>query len=399
MLVQHDHGGHSGWEGGVVTSIPRITFGIIVLNGEPFLRYNLRAIYPFAHQIIAVEGASLNAAHIATPDGHSLDGTLATLRAFQAEEDPDNKLRIVTAEDDGQPNGFWPGEKDQQSQAYARRATGDWLWQIDIDEFYQPDDMARVCDFLATHPNSSCVTFNAYHFWGGFDYLVEGGLFMSQNFQGEAWGAYRRVFKWGPGYQYVTHRPPTVADARGRNITPLNKRNLSRVPHGAPVLMYHYTNLFPKQVMPKGAYYASLGQPEVRAKFEAFEHPLNERSALHIYRHYGTYNWLRRFDGRHPPAVGAMIQDLRAGLYAAALRQTDDIERVLHSPRYRIATVVLGQIEWMRMQIGLARTFARNTVARQLAQLLPAALVSRLPKPLRTKVHSLAQEMVFLRNE
>ena len=35
---------------------PRVTFGIIVLNGEPFTRYCLRSLYPFAHQIIVVEG-------------------------------------------------------------------------------------------------------------------------------------------------------------------------------------------------------------------------------------------------------------------------------------------------------------------------------------------------------
>ena len=50
-------------------SIPRITFGIIVLNGEPFTRYNLQALYPFAHEIIVVEGASLRAAPAATPTG------------------------------------------------------------------------------------------------------------------------------------------------------------------------------------------------------------------------------------------------------------------------------------------------------------------------------------------
>lgn len=27
---------------------PRVTFGMIVLNGEPFVRYNLRALYRFA---------------------------------------------------------------------------------------------------------------------------------------------------------------------------------------------------------------------------------------------------------------------------------------------------------------------------------------------------------------
>src|SRR5512143_3284299 len=93
-----------------------ISFGIIVLNGEPFTRYNLRALYPFAHEIIVVEGAVQAAAGIATPDGHSTDGTLEALRRFKAEEDPEGKLQIVTRD------GFW-SEKDEQSQAYATRAT------------------------------------------------------------------------------------------------------------------------------------------------------------------------------------------------------------------------------------------------------------------------------------
>jgi hypothetical protein len=31
---------------------------MIVLNGEPSIRYNLRALYPFAHQIFLAEGAA-----------------------------------------------------------------------------------------------------------------------------------------------------------------------------------------------------------------------------------------------------------------------------------------------------------------------------------------------------
>src|SRR3990172_1499011 len=42
--------------------MPRISFGIIALNAQPFLEYNLRAIYPFAHEIIVVEGAVRTAA-------------------------------------------------------------------------------------------------------------------------------------------------------------------------------------------------------------------------------------------------------------------------------------------------------------------------------------------------
>jgi len=79
----------------------RVTFGIIVLNGQPFLEYNLHALYPFAHQIIVVEGATEAAASLATADGHSTDGTLEVLRRFKAEHDPDGKVVLVTGGSSG----------------------------------------------------------------------------------------------------------------------------------------------------------------------------------------------------------------------------------------------------------------------------------------------------------
>ena len=47
-----------------------MTFGIIVLNGEPFTRYCLRSLYPYAHEIIVVEGGHEDTRSVATPDGH-----------------------------------------------------------------------------------------------------------------------------------------------------------------------------------------------------------------------------------------------------------------------------------------------------------------------------------------
>ena len=61
---------------------PKITFGILILNGEPFTRYCLRAIYPYAHQIIIVEGAVKNALNISTEDGHSIDHTRQIIQDF-----------------------------------------------------------------------------------------------------------------------------------------------------------------------------------------------------------------------------------------------------------------------------------------------------------------------------
>ncbi len=110
-----------------MNNFPRITFGIIVLNGEPFTKYCLRQLYPFAYEIIVVEGGSRWAIDQA-PEGHSIDGTLEALQEFKEQEDPENKVQIITR------HGFWE-EKTEQSQAFAERATGDYLWQVDIDEF------------------------------------------------------------------------------------------------------------------------------------------------------------------------------------------------------------------------------------------------------------------------
>lgn len=53
-----------------MAALPKITFGMIVLNRQPSTRYKLRALYPFAHEIIVVQGASPLAAHVATPAGY-----------------------------------------------------------------------------------------------------------------------------------------------------------------------------------------------------------------------------------------------------------------------------------------------------------------------------------------
>ena len=107
-----------------MSALPRISFGIIVFNGEPFTRYCLRALYPYAHEIIVVEGGHEGTAAVSTPDGHSTDGTLEAIQAFIAEEDPDHKVKLVTRD------GFWPmtdelgRRRTAQSRAYAELATG-----------------------------------------------------------------------------------------------------------------------------------------------------------------------------------------------------------------------------------------------------------------------------------
>jgi len=315
---------------------PRITFGIILLNGEPFTRYNLRSLYPFAHQIIAVEGAALGAANVATPDGHSIDHTLDTLRDFKAREDPDDKLTIITAEDEGYPNGFWPGEKHQQSQAYAKRATGDYLWQVDIDEFYKPEDMRTVIEMLSDHPDITAVSFKQITFWGGFDYVTDGWYLRG--------GAeiYHRIFKWGEGCSYVTHRPPTVHDPSGqdlRHIKWVGGYEMAR----RGILLYHYSLVFPKNVLEKCGYYSEAVWATHAKKANEWAHTnfLTLGNPFRVHNVYQFPSWLERFHGEHPLEIVRLQQDIHDGRGGVALRQTDDIERILCSRSYALKRALL----------------------------------------------------------
>lgn len=334
-----------------MSALPRISFGMIVLNGEPFLRYNLRALYPFAHEIIVVEGAAPAAANIADAAGHSRDSTLQTLRDFQANEDPQAKLRIITRD------GFW-SEKDEMSAAYAARATGDYLWQVDVDEFYQPADMRAVCAMLMDEPVISAVSFNTLTFWGAPQYRVDSWH------KRRGASEYHRLFKWGAGYQYSTHRPPTVLDAGGRDLRAgrwIRGDELA----AKGLFLYHYSLLLPRQVREKCDYYSRADWAKRQeARRWAEEAWFGLRRPYHAHNIAQYPGCLYRYAGAHPPQVAVMWRDLRAEGSQEELRRTDDIEALLGSRRYRLGRALVMRADkparwrrlgWMRLKGLLAR--------------------------------------------
>lgn len=308
---------------------------MIVLNGEPFLRYNLKSLYPFAHQIIVVEGAAIGAKNIATTDGHSRDKTLEILRNFKKEKDPENKLVIVTAEDEGYANGFWPGEKDEQSQAYAKRTTGNYLWQIDVDEFYRTEDMRKILHMLKEAPEITAVTFKQITFWGGFDYITDGWYLKRGN-------TYcHRLFKWDKNYEYKTHRPPTVCNTKGKDLRKIKWcSDLQTAKEN--IFLYHYSLVFPKQVQEKSDYYKNAKwvrrYKAVKWEKETF------RNLKHPYRIHNIYtypSWLERATIQHPEQIENMRADIQNKTLSIDMRQTDDIEKLLSSRKYILGRFLL----------------------------------------------------------
>ena len=345
-----------------MSRLPRISFGIIALNALPFLPYTLRAIYPFAYEIIVVEGAAPGAKIVASADGHSLDGTLDSLRDFQANEDPQDKLRILTRD------GFW-SEKDEMSQAYAQLASGDYLWQVDVDEFYMPADMAAVCELLLAEPGITAMSFDTLTFWGGPAYRVESWYLR----RGE--GEFHRLFKWGPGYRYVTHRPPTVVDESGRDLREkhwLRGRELA----ARGIRLYHYALLLPKQAREKTIYYSAAAWARRQgANAWLDEAYLKLRKPYHLHNVDDYPGCLYRYRGPHPPQIERMWRDISADA-GIEIRQSDDIEALLGSRRYQLGRAMAMAAN--RPALWLRRT--RIRVLSLMARVLPRWLKDALKR-------------------
>jgi glycosyltransferase involved in cell wall biosynthesis len=344
-----------------MTDFPCITFGIIVLNGEPFIRYTLRALYPYAHEIIVVEGSTQGAKNIATSDGHSRDTTLDTLQQFKAQDDPDNKLIIITKD------GFW-AEKDEMSQAYAEHATGDYLWQVDVDEFYLPEDIEAVLKMLQEKPSITAISFKTVTFWGAPTYVVD-GWYLRRGAE-----VYHRLFKWSAEYTYVTHRPPTIFDADGQDMRDIHWITADEMEqHG--IRMYHYSLLLPKQVIEKCDYYSHAEWAKRQGALEwAHNAYLSLNHPYHVHNIEEYPSWLTRYEGTHPPQMMAMWQVITHDNSGFDIRQTEDVEKLLSSISYKVGRSIIMMIDTPSMQLKALK----QKIKSRLARLTPRLIKNRL---------------------
>lgn len=313
---------------------PRISFGIIVLNGEPFTKYCLRQLYPFAHEIIVSEGAVEGADAVSTTNGHSVDGTLEALYSFKTEEDPDNKLTIVPH------NGFWY-DKNEQSIAYSVIATGDYLWQIDIDEFYRNDDILKIINMLEHEPEVAAVVFPTITFWGSPKYHCNSYEVIRRHYY-EVF----RIFKWDKGYKYIKHIRPTVVDEKGKDLRKKKIFN-GRKMRKCDIWMYHYSLLFPAQVKMKGIYYSSRKNRAKVVGWNEWMHNsyLSLRKPFRTYHRFQYPGWLERFSGKHPEQIEIMWNDINSGKINISTRQTEDVENIIDSLWYRAGILILKIVQ------------------------------------------------------
>lgn len=182
-----------------VNSPVRIVQCIQMHNEENFAEAVLGSIYDEVDRIIVIEGAVENRPN-STSDGHSTDRTVEIISNFKAENDPDNKLIVISI------NKPWKDLEEMKQTFLDMSIPGDWMLINDADEFYRPEDIRRLRKAIELEPHACEVVPNFLHFYGSLDHVaVPGPEWQPQH---------QRCFKYVRGMKYNSH--PVVTDPAGQ---------------------------------------------------------------------------------------------------------------------------------------------------------------------------------------
>jgi hypothetical protein len=268
----------------------KITFGMIVFNAEfnlpnGMIEACIKNVYDIAHEIIIVEGATRAKNHYFDGDtskftfnGSSIDRTLEIIRGIP---DPDNKITLIESK------GFWDG-KTEMCNAWSKIATGDYVWQLDSDEFYHIEDMKRMINYLEKE-RPDAVYFNAFHFFGGLEYCID-----ERSYPDWGSGPWFRLFRNVPGKsKWISHEPPVYeCDGIICNKGKLVTQNQSSI---IGIKMYHYSYVDYKQIEFKTGFYRNNTYPIAWEKF------LDDKT----YKPLGSTAY--KFDGQHPDIINKLF--------------------------------------------------------------------------------------------
>lgn len=217
----------------------KLTAIILALNEEFWLRLQLDHIYDFFDEILIIEGTERKSGGHGVPnefvskDGLSVDRTKVVIESF---DDKDNKIKHIR-------HGFCNDKVELCNIAYEQ-STGDYVWEIDADEFYPLGMMNSIKNYLINNTDVNQINFRMLFFLD-FENCIHGR-------QGERWGDnidICRIFRKETGNKFISHRPPVIKyNTPGRIIMRDESLKNSWV-------MYHYGYVFDWQVERKAKFY------------------------------------------------------------------------------------------------------------------------------------------------
>lgn len=282
----------------------KITIGIIVFNGDFFLKQVLDSVYPFAHAICIAEGP----VNYFVKNGikRSTDDTIELLQNYH---DPKRKISRV--------HGSYT-EKDDQCRAWFKNAPSDtdYVLCVDADEVHSSENIEKLILFLEKEQPTS-VGFQSNSFYGGFDRII-GGFEREHSF--------KRVLKYVKGCEYRTHRQPTLSfngnDIAGNDILgqQLYEQTGIEMWHGSyvsPKGVYEKIQYYENAVIAKGncipQYYKDVYLKWVMGNEEAKQEIENKYGGVHEFVYPAARGECRTlpFTGQHPQAIVKSMPELQ----------------------------------------------------------------------------------------
>jgi glycosyltransferase involved in cell wall biosynthesis len=163
----------------------KFTFALILYNEEKLIKPQLERLYDYAHDIIICEGLVGECKHAWSKER---DNTVDIIKSFP---DPKNKIKLISKDD-------WPG-KEHMVRAYWAKASGDYVWHIDADEFYTHRCMRRTIKHVEKTKELQYAHYYQHYYYKYLNVIVEetGKTF---------WYRPGRIHKCDKSYTLV-HRP------------------------------------------------------------------------------------------------------------------------------------------------------------------------------------------------
>ena len=207
----------------------------IAYNEEEYLYYSIKSVYDFAHEIIILEGAidEFNPKLGSKNTGMSTDDTINILKRLK-EEDVDNKIKII--------HGRWKDEFAKRNE-YLKHITGDWLFMVDSDEVYTPEQLEYIAYMLEQeYPKIECCRLHGCNFWKDFYHFYDSGpMYRLFKYEKDAKYCQRNLLRHsqeGPDKA----RPYDHIMAHGQIATKGN-REKTLVLHRNSIMTFHYSRV------------------------------------------------------------------------------------------------------------------------------------------------------------
>jgi len=178
----------------------------IVLNGAHHIHDQLGTILPHFDQWIVVEGASKNVFCTSwcsqVPDeyhnnGNSIDDTMKILDEIVSHNDMRRcQVTVLKA------SGLWEGKLTMFNEAIKCIQEPCWLWEIDIDEYWRPEQLGHS-EAILEHLKADIGTFAC-------DYMLSENIIVRGEWGESITHGYRRLWKYEPGRKFISHEPPII---------------------------------------------------------------------------------------------------------------------------------------------------------------------------------------------